>query len=64
MPTLVKLSCHLKNSTQLTPLLLDPELIKTTREYIPLYHQRRFDIYGDVSETVRENQQGQVVAKK
>ncbi|KAL9537985.1 hypothetical protein MBANPS3_011301 [Mucor bainieri] len=42
---------------------IDPELIKTTREYVPLYHQRRFDIYGDVAETVQENEQGKVVKK-
>jgi hypothetical protein len=34
-------------------LLLDPELVRETRTSIPLYHQRRFDIYGDVNETVQ-----------
>ncbi|CEP16397.1 hypothetical protein [Parasitella parasitica] len=42
---------------------IDPEQIKSTRQYIPLYHQRRFDIYGDVSDTVEENQDGQVSKK-
>ncbi|KAI8641757.1 carbon-nitrogen hydrolase [Parasitella parasitica] len=42
---------------------IDPELIKSTRQHIPLYHQRRFDLYGDVSETVQEDQSGQVYKK-
>ncbi|KAI8874500.1 carbon-nitrogen hydrolase, partial [Backusella circina FSU 941] len=32
---------------------IDPELVKETRTNIPLYHQRRFDIYGDVNETIQ-----------
>ncbi|KAI9032835.1 carbon-nitrogen hydrolase [Phycomyces nitens] len=31
---------------------IDPEEIKTIRTNIPLYDQRRFDVYGDVAETV------------
>ncbi|KAG2190142.1 hypothetical protein INT46_005187 [Mucor plumbeus] len=42
---------------------IDPELIKTTRQYVPLYNQRRFDIYGDVSETVQQNEEGQATKK-
>lgn len=43
--------------------MLDPELIKTTRQYVPIYNQRRFDIYGDVSETAQENEEGQATKK-
>ncbi|KAG1294756.1 hypothetical protein G6F66_004929 [Rhizopus arrhizus] len=31
---------------------IDPQEVKDVRTFIPLYNQRRFDIYGDVSETV------------
>jgi hypothetical protein len=50
-------------ATQYYIQMLDPELIKTTRQYVPLYNQRRFDIYGDVSETVQENEEGQATKK-
>lgn len=50
-------------ATQYYIQMLDPELIKTTRQYVPLYNQRRFDIYGDVSETVQQNEEGQATKK-
>ncbi|CAO3700517.1 unnamed protein product [Rhizopus stolonifer] len=31
---------------------INPQEVKDVRTFIPLYDQRRFDIYGDVSETV------------
>jgi hypothetical protein len=34
------------------------------RTNIPLYDQRRFDIYGDVSETVSIHQDGTATKKK
>ncbi|ORX56208.1 carbon-nitrogen hydrolase [Hesseltinella vesiculosa] len=37
---------------------VDPEQVQSTREFIPLYNQRRFDIYGDVAETVNVDSQG------
>lgn len=49
--------------TQYYLQMLDPELIKTTRQYVPIYNQRRFDIYGDVSETAQENEEGQATKK-
>jgi hypothetical protein len=35
-----------------------------TRKHIPLYQQRRFDIYHDVAETAEESSDGKVVFKK
>ncbi|KAI8372848.1 carbon-nitrogen hydrolase [Radiomyces spectabilis] len=42
---------------------IDPEEIKSIRTNIPLYGQRRFDIYGDVTETVQDRDDG-TCAKK
>ncbi|CAO3641784.1 unnamed protein product [Cunninghamella echinulata] len=43
---------------------IDPEQVKEIRTNIPLYHQRRFDIYDDVSESVEFNEQGNGTKKK
>ncbi|KAI8373433.1 carbon-nitrogen hydrolase [Choanephora cucurbitarum] len=37
---------------------IDPKQVQEVRTNIPLYDQRRFDIYGDVSETVSIDQDG------
>ncbi|KAI8060177.1 carbon-nitrogen hydrolase [Gongronella butleri] len=37
---------------------IDPAEVQSTRETIPLYNQRRFDIYGDVADTVQLDDQG------
>ncbi|KAI8975162.1 carbon-nitrogen hydrolase [Mycotypha africana] len=42
---------------------IDPELARTVRRYLPLYNQRRFDVYGDVAETIQEDNQGVVIRK-
>ncbi|KAL1933852.1 hypothetical protein VTP01DRAFT_7942 [Rhizomucor pusillus] len=43
---------------------IDPEEVKSIRTSIPLYDQRRFDIYGDVSETVQFTEDGKGTLKK
>lgn len=43
---------------------IDPQVILDTRKQIPLYQQRRFDIYHDVSESANESEDGRVVLKK
>lgn len=45
-------------------MILDPEEVKSIRTSIPLYDQRRFDIYGDVSETVQFTEDGKGTLKK
>ncbi|CEG69115.1 Putative Nitrilase [Rhizopus microsporus] len=42
---------------------IDPQEVKNVRTYIPLYDQRRFDIYDDVSEPVEFGKDG-IGAKK
>lgn len=42
---------------------LDPEQVKEVRTNIPLYDQRRFDIYGDVSESVELHEDGTATKK-
>ncbi|KAI7897219.1 carbon-nitrogen hydrolase [Mucor mucedo] len=37
---------------------IDPEQVKEVRTNIPLYNQRRFDIYDDVSDSVQEHADG------
>lgn len=41
-----------------TLFTLDPEQVMEVRTNIPLYDQRRFDIYDDVSEAVSFNEDG------
>ncbi|KAI7900761.1 carbon-nitrogen hydrolase [Cokeromyces recurvatus] len=42
---------------------IDPANVQTYRKYLPLYDQRRFDIYGDVAETVVVHKDGTVTKK-
>lgn len=42
---------------------VDPQEVKNVRTYIPLYDQRRFDIYDDISESVEFGKDG-IGAKK
>lgn len=43
---------------------IDPEQVNTIRTSIPLYNQRRFDIYGDVAETVVVDKDGNGTKKQ
>ncbi|KAI9478787.1 MAG: carbon-nitrogen hydrolase [Benjaminiella poitrasii] len=43
---------------------IDPVNVQTYRRYLPLYEQRRFDIYGDVAETVTVDKNGIVTKQK
>lgn len=45
-------------------MLLDPQDILDTRKHIPLYGQRRFDIYEDVSQKAEESSDGKVTLKE
>ncbi|KAM3586240.1 Omega-amidase nit3 [Umbelopsis sp. WA50703] len=42
---------------------IDPQVIQDTRKHIPLYQQRRFDVYEDVSQKVEESSDGKVTLK-
>ncbi|KAI8994725.1 carbon-nitrogen hydrolase [Pilobolus umbonatus] len=42
---------------------IDPELVKETRSHIPLYNQRRFDLYDDISKPLKVRQDGNVTRK-
>ncbi|KAI9499171.1 carbon-nitrogen hydrolase [Zychaea mexicana] len=43
---------------------IDPEEVQSIRRNIPLYSQRRFDIYGDVAKTVVVDENGNGVKKQ
>ncbi|ORY96443.1 carbon-nitrogen hydrolase [Syncephalastrum racemosum] len=43
---------------------VDPEQVNTIRTSIPLYNQRRFDIYGDVAETAVVDKDGNGTKKQ
>ncbi|KAG2229108.1 hypothetical protein INT48_000950, partial [Thamnidium elegans] len=42
---------------------IDPEQVKEVRTNIPLYDQRRFDIYDDVSVSIKEHEDGTATKK-
>ncbi|GAA5805903.1 hypothetical protein HPULCUR_011429 [Helicostylum pulchrum] len=42
---------------------IDPEQVKEVRTNIPLYNQRRFDVYDDVSVSIKEHEDGTATKK-